>query len=247
MKNLTNMIKRFFTAPIFEGDKEKTRAVKLLYQIITVVWGLPVLLVVIIVLNPAGRGDVIPPAIIISIVLLMLMIFGRKGWVTLANSIIVGMTVLVFAYADYGNAGNIQPSTLVTAIAIIISGLLLGRRAPLIAATLIAISHAVIVYLQIQGVIKVTSAPALGTENMIIIGIMILMIGFLFQFVIARLQSALDEARKNERELQVSNRELQESRISLEQRVADRTKALTTSTEVSRRLSTILDQKKLVT
>ena len=33
---------------------------------------------------------------------------------------------------------------------------------------------------------------------------------------------------------------------SLEQRVADRTKALRTSTEVSRRLSTILDQKKLV-
>ncbi|MCE9645942.1 MAG: GAF domain-containing protein [Chloroflexi bacterium] len=34
---------------------------------------------------------------------------------------------------------------------------------------------------------------------------------------------------------------------SLEQRVADRTKALATSTEVSRRLSTILDQKQLVT
>ncbi|MBL8089359.1 MAG: GAF domain-containing protein [Anaerolineales bacterium] len=34
---------------------------------------------------------------------------------------------------------------------------------------------------------------------------------------------------------------------SLEQRVADRTKALTTSTEVSRRLSTILDEKQLVT
>jgi len=33
---------------------------------------------------------------------------------------------------------------------------------------------------------------------------------------------------------------------SLEQRVADRTKALTTSTEVSRRLSTILDQKQLI-
>src|SRR5687768_8365574 len=34
---------------------------------------------------------------------------------------------------------------------------------------------------------------------------------------------------------------------TLEQRVADRTKALATSTEVSRRLSTILDQKQLVT
>jgi len=47
--------------------------------------------------------------------------------------------------------------------------------------------------------------------------------------------------------LQISNHELEESRIFLEQRVADRTKALATSTEVSRRLSTILDQGQLVT
>ena len=41
--------------------------------------------------------------------------------------------------------------------------------------------------------------------------------------------------------------QLQSTLIGLEQRVADRTKALATSTEVSRRLSTILDQKQLVT
>lgn len=41
--------------------------------------------------------------------------------------------------------------------------------------------------------------------------------------------------------------QLQETLTSLEQRVAERTKALATSTEVSRRLSTILDQQQLVT
>jgi putative methionine-R-sulfoxide reductase with GAF domain len=41
--------------------------------------------------------------------------------------------------------------------------------------------------------------------------------------------------------------QLRELISSLEQRVADRTKALATSTEVSRRLSTILDEKQLVT
>ena len=40
--------------------------------------------------------------------------------------------------------------------------------------------------------------------------------------------------------------QLQSTLVGLEQRVADRTKALATSTEVSRRLSTILDQKQLV-
>ena len=247
MKNLSQaltMLKSFFTAPVFEGDKEKTRSAKLLYQIITVIWVLPILLVTIGTLG--GRAEVFPPAIVISISLLILMVLSRIGWVGLASTFITAMIILVFGYADFQNAGNIQPSTLIIAIAIIMSGLLLGRRAPLVAAILIAVSHAVIVYFQMQGVIKLSSAPALGLENIIITSIMILMIGFLFQFVISRLQFALDEARKNEKELQISNRELEESRISLEQRVADRTKALATSTEVSRRLSTILDQKELV-
>jgi len=246
MKNFFNTLRRFYTAPVFEDDNEKTGSAKLLYQIITVIWGLPALLIVIIILNPAGRREVIPPAIAISITLFVLMIITRIGWIAVANTIITGMVVLVFAYADFQNAGNIQPSTLVTAIAIIMSGLLLGRRAPLVTAVLITISHGVIVYLQLQGAIEVVSSPAFGFENMIITGIMILMIGFLFQFVISRLQSALKQARKDEEELQMRNHELEELSTSLEQRVEERTKALSTVAEVGARASTILETDKLL-
>ena len=244
MKNLFGILKGFFSAPVFEGDKEKTRSAKLLYQIITVIWALPILLVVIMVLG--RRTEVIPPAIVITITLLTLMVLTRAGRVGLASAILTGMIILVFGYADFQNAGNIQPSTLITAIAIIMSGLLLGRRAPLVAAILIAVSHAVIVYFQMQGVIELNSAPALGFENIVITGIMLLMIGFLFQFVISRLQSALDEARKNESELQISNRELEESRISLEKRVADRTRDLEIVAEVGTATATILETDRLL-
>ena len=240
------LFKSFFTAPIFEGDTEKTQAAQLLYQIIKVVWALPGLLIVVSVLNPAQRGSAIPPIIVISGALLVLMVLARIGWVGLANYIIVGMILLVVIYADFVNAGNIQPSTLVIAIAIIMSGLLLGRRAPIVAAILIAVSHAFIVHFETQGTIKVTSAPATASENMILTGIILLLIAFIFQFVVSRLQFALDQSRKDEKELQISNRELQELSASLEQRVADRTKALATSTEVSRRISTILNQQQLV-
>jgi len=243
---MLNSIRRSFAVPVFEGEKEKTQSAKLLYQIIRVIWGLPILLVAIMILNPTGRSEVIPPAIVISIILTTLMVVIRRGWVGFASITLTAMIILVFGYADFNNAGNIQPSTLITAIVIIMSGLLLGKRAPLAIAALVAGTHGFIVYLHIQGAIAVTSAPAFGLENIVITGIMIMMIGFLFQFVISRLQSALDEARKNEQELQLSNRELEKSRLSLEQRVIDRTKALATSTEVSRRLSTILDQKQLV-
>src|SRR5258706_1724993 len=247
MKNLTRaltMVKSFFTAPEFEGDGKKTKSAKLLYQIIRVIWILPILLVPIGILG--GRTEVIPPATVISISLLIFLLLSRIGWVGPASILITTMIVLLVGYADFQNAGNLQPSTLMFAVAIIMSGLLIGRRAPLGTAILIAVSHAVIVYFQTKGVIKLSNAPAVGFENIVITGIMVFVIGFLFQFVISRLQYALDEARKNERELQVSNLELEESRISLEQRVIDRTKAIATSTEVSRRLSTILDQRELV-
>lgn len=236
MKIFLNKLRKFFAAPVFESDKERTQSAGLLYQIITVIWILPVLLVAMGSLG--GRAEVFFPAVVISAGLLFLMAITQMGWVGLANTFITALIFLVFCFADYQNAGNVQPSTLITAVAIIMSGLLLGRRAPLVMAALIAVSHAFIVNLQIQGRIQISSAPAVGSENMVITGIMVLIIGFLFQFVISRLVFALDQARKNEKELQ-------EIGASLEQRVAERTKALETSSEVSRRLASILDPHEL--
>src|ERR1700752_714962 len=230
---------RFLSAPVFEGDTEKTRAAKLLYQIIMVIWVLPILLVTIGILG--GRAEVLPPAIVISISLLTLMGLSKIGRVGLASTFLTAMIVLVIGYADFQNAGNIQPSTLMFAIAIIMSGLLLGRRAPLVTAILILVLHTTIVSFQMQGLIELSSAPAVGFENIIITSIMILMIGFLFQFVISRLQSALDQTRENERELQITNRELQDLGKSLEQRVTERTHDLELATEVGRSVSEKVD------
>lgn len=66
-------------------------------------------------------------------------------------------------------------------------------------------------------------------------------------FIIAFLSVNNNQRRKAQRELTISNRELESIQASLEERVANRTKALTTSTEVSRRISTILEQQQLVT
>ena len=61
------------------------------------------------------------------------------------------------------------------------------------------------------------------------------------------IQEALAKARKNEAAQINANQELKSLQASLEQQVQERTRALATSVEVSRRLSTILDQKQLVT
>lgn len=73
-------------------------------------------------------------------------------------------------------------------------------------------------------------------------------IGFIILiFIIAFLAINNNQRRRAQVELAMSNRELQTVQISLEQRVADRTKAIATSSKVSHSLSTILNQKELVT
>jgi putative methionine-R-sulfoxide reductase with GAF domain/ABC-type uncharacterized transport system substrate-binding protein len=73
------------------------------------------------------------------------------------------------------------------------------------------------------------------------------LIGFvLLLFIIVFLSINNNQRRKAQAELMVSNRELEGIRASLEERVADRTKALVTSSEVSRRLSTILNERQLI-
>jgi putative methionine-R-sulfoxide reductase with GAF domain/ABC-type uncharacterized transport system substrate-binding protein len=65
-------------------------------------------------------------------------------------------------------------------------------------------------------------------------------------FIIMFLSINNNQRRKAQAELTLNNRELENIRSSLEERVAARTKALAASAEVSRRLSTILDEGQLV-
>jgi putative methionine-R-sulfoxide reductase with GAF domain len=74
-------------------------------------------------------------------------------------------------------------------------------------------------------------------------GAVVLLIGFMLTISINLLISEFEKARYQGQQL---FRALFEERSSLEQRVADRTRALETATEVSRRLSTILNQDQLV-
>lgn len=240
-RNILTSIRRFFTPPVFEGNQEKTQSAQLLYQIIRLIWLLPMLLVTIGILG--RRAEVIPPAIVVSVGLLSLMALSRIGRVGLASTLFTALIILLIGYADFQNAGNIQPSTLMFAIAIIMSGLLIGRRAPLVTAILLLVLHTLIVYFQMQGLIELKSAPAVGFENIVITSIMVVVIGFLYQFVVSRLQFALDQARENERELQISNRELEAGRLSLEQRVAERTRNLELAAEVGRAVSQVRDLK----
>ena len=246
MNDFFHALKSFFAAPVFEGNEEKTNDARLLHQIALVSWILPILAFYIASLNIDISPFALRGGLVFVVFLVLLMAFNRAGQVRLASTIMVGITILVFTYLTYAAAGEPRPAVIMTVIAIMMGGLLLGTQGAFVAAILLAIQNTVIVALYTRGVIVPQAAQASPFVNALVTGVAYLLIGFMFSLAIVRMQNMLNRAQESEAQLLVKNSEAQELSASLEQRVADRTKALATSVEVSRRLSTILDQKQLV-
>lgn len=220
------MIKNFITPPVFSDDPEKTRSAKLLLQMIMATSSLPLLAIIVSFLNPSTSPFVLPAASFVAAILIFLIILNRAGKVNLAGMIMIGTLVVVFIYLNYSTAGTRSPLILLSAIAIMVSGLLSGKRAPIIVAIVLSVQHAIIVYLQANGIIEPVDSPATPAQLILVIGASYLLIAFTLQLAISRIQFAVNQIRESERNLQVSNRELQNLSASLEQRVTIRTQEL---------------------
>jgi len=250
MKNTQRLfptsIKGLFAVPEFPDDARKTQAAKLLHQIIQISWALPILALITISWSPETAGIALPAGLSFAMILVVLLFLNHAGRVRLASSIVLGTLLILSSYVNFTYAGEIQPLIVLTVLSILMGGLLLGRAGALTASAILAGQHAVVVYLGANGIIQPggSALPPLG--NALYVGTGYLLIGLIFALSIKRSEAAADQLRQSEEHLQARNRQLEELSLSLEKRLTDRTKALTTSTEVSRRLSTILDQKQLV-
>ena len=92
MKTLFSLLRQFFTAPVFEGDEEKTRTAKLLYQITLANWFLPLAGVIVSFVNPSTRPFVLPAIIILAVILMVVMFLNRAGNVKLGSNLIVNIS-----------------------------------------------------------------------------------------------------------------------------------------------------------
>ncbi len=220
------MLKTIFSPPIFDGNVEKTQAARLLHQIILASWLLPFLAVVIALINPAVILFIIPAGIALVIALLALTIIIRIGLVDLASAILIVVLITLFSYLNYIGAGQPRPLILLTIIPIMVSGLLFGRRGPIITAIILAAQHLFIIWLKGNGSIAFANAPVTDLQNVIVTSAGYLLIGILLQFSITRIQHGLMQLRESEANIQARNRELQDFSVSMEQRVIERTKEL---------------------
>ncbi|MFW5941268.1 MAG: GAF domain-containing protein [Chloroflexota bacterium] len=131
-------------------------------------------------------------------------------------------------------------------VVIVVASLLLRDRRSIVLITLGSVVGLIVVYAgELAGLVTYEPRPLDPTYAMTYV-IAFVLVGLLLDIAINNLNQALARARASERDLASANQELASLNQELEARVAARTRALELTAEVSRRLSTILDQEELV-
>ena len=244
---MINRLKLFLAPPVFQ-DEEKTRVAGLLNTILlslAVVFAVGTFLASIpIILDNEFQFSSLSTVVIQILLLIGLLALIRAGYVMQVSTIFSFVLSIMTSFLMLQSTSLVSPTMAGYFLSILAAGLLASSIWSTVAITLFDVLSIVILNtLAIQGKIQIQPF----TQNEFITYAAFFALSAMFVGLVSRsIQDALARARKNEAAEINANHELRNLQASLEQQIQDRTKALTTSIEVSRRLSTILDQKQLV-
>jgi putative methionine-R-sulfoxide reductase with GAF domain len=242
---MIDKLRLLFTPPVFE-DQEKTRIAALLNTILYSLIAMLVLLNLIFTMQSVISQQALPDptvSLVASSIFIVLIILMRLGFVNQVSLVLSFVISGVLTFALFRSEALMSSTTTGYFVAIIVAGLLTGGWTALVIAFFNILCLGILNYLATQGIIHIEPFP----ENaFVVLGALFSMSALLLGLASRSIRDALEKARRNELAQLEANQKLIAFQATLEQRVADRTKALATSTEVSRRLSTILDQQQLL-
>lgn len=232
-------IRKFISPPVFENDEDKTRVAAMLNTILWSLLGVLSTINLLLGIVNALTGQA-PPDLSISIIaagiFAVMLVLIRQGIVH-GMSYTLALTITGIIIASIARSATVNPAVLSgLLVSVVMAGLLAGGRGAIVITAVNLIALYGLRYFYEQGWVV---SPALEISQLITFAALSVISALLLGLAFRSIQEALTSARQHQQELLVLAQ-------SLEQRVADRTKALETSTEVSRRLSTILDEKHLV-
>ena len=242
---MMNRLLVLFAPPVF-ADEEKSRVAVLLNTILYSLIGLLVAVNIMLIAvslaakQPFPNFMVSAVATLVFVGLIALMRLGLVSQVSLVLSFVIsGVITFSLLRAEILNAATIAGYI----IAIIVAGLLTKGWSALMVAIFNTLSLVGVNYLASNGMIP---GQPLEQNNLIVFGAYFAISALFLGMASRSIQDAFEKSRRHDLAQQEANEKLRGLQASLEQRVNDRTKALATSVDVSRRLSTILDQKQLV-
>jgi GAF domain-containing protein len=235
---MLNIIKKIFSAPTFQDDQDKNLAAELVHTVLITLTIVGVLGYVGALLGGNAPRLVYIIVSVFSLLMLALQIPLRLGYVKQVSAfIILSLTLLVTSIMF--STGTVRiPSIVLYVLASIIAGLTISRQAAYWSMTINIALVFGLIYAEINHLLP----PAIN-ETTITQAVSFTLFSFLTIILInqalKRIQNLLKLAKSRENDLATLNQ-------SLEQRIIERTKALTASAEVSRRVSTILEPTRLV-
>jgi putative methionine-R-sulfoxide reductase with GAF domain len=236
---MLEQIRKFVAPPVFENDEDKTRIAVLLN---TILWSqlgiliaINILFVVVGLISQQAPQDLAISFVAMAMFSGMLVLVHRgfvQGISYLLAFSITGIITYSIAQTPTVNAATLSGLL----IPVMMAGLLTGGRGTLIITIINLLVLSSFGFFYKQGWIV---SPPLATTDLIAFGAISTTSALLLGLASKSIREALTRARLNQQELSGLAQ-------SLEQRVAERTRALQASTEVSRRLSTILDERQLI-
>ena len=218
-----NSLSKYFSAPVFPEDEEKTRIAGLLNVVLFSLFFIPLAIVFNAIRIPANRSAILLGLFIFVGPIIAMIYSMRRGYVNLVSNLVVIFLLLSGILLGYLNGGQPRPALVFFPLIVVIAGLLLGGRSALITALAIAVIHGTITYAGSMGLITPRIQPPTLEVAIVTYTIGFLLTGFVLRLASNGIRSALARAQVGEKQLNESNRELQALSASLEQRVQERT------------------------
>ena len=239
-----NWFRRLITPPQFADDSAKTRAARFLNIIVLVlVPGLVLYAFAILAGRPTNtdiRMVVVGIALLIGTWLIM-----RRGWIA-AAALLMSISWIAFVTGVIYQQGNIRaPIVSGYAAGIVITALLVGRRAAMVITGLILVILFAMTTAQINGNLPAPEQSVTYIQ-FFSYALIFIVVAVLLSLWSQLFNDAIEKLETNESRLRAQNTKLTQLQAKLEEHVAQRTKQLEASAEVGRVAAAILDENQLL-
>ncbi|HOT90658.1 MAG TPA: GAF domain-containing protein [Anaerolineae bacterium] len=224
-------IKRYFTLPVF-ADEEKTRVARLLITILMALVGMSLVTDVVLLFIygwPKTLQGAIPhfAFVIVAAMAVSVFAFARRGYGYMTAFSIVLLTFMWVAITQWvwtAEGLSLGHSIYIYALIIVMAGLLLGRGGAVAYTLLGLVGVLVAYYLDYSG--RIPGGTRVPAFSLVIVITVLVLLGVFLDYAMQSMRNAIHRAQRAAEAQAVANRELEAIRLSLEQRVAERTETL---------------------
>jgi len=223
---MQNAFRKFFAAPVFSEDEDKTRSAAILNIL---GWSTMFIVVTLLIIRIVEGRDInlveVNLALTLIVMAIALMLFlSRQGYIKTAGLLFVTTVWMGLSYLTWIADGIRDVAFFGYTIPILMAGLLLGWQGAISFTILSIFSGWALAYAETYQLFFPTLDEPLNFARDMT-GILAL-VGVIIYLTITNLQNALNKSRSAARELSLSNQELNELRVDLEKRVEERTSEL---------------------